>query len=230
MKNDAKKNKRSVFSDCVSFNKMQIKPCLFLPVFFVVPFVLFANFSFAQQTNELVKEGNDAYRKNDFTPAIQDYTKALVLDKNNAIARFNMGNAMQKSNNLQAAADAYDNVISSSTDEALQSKAYYNKGLNMLQQKKIEAAIDAFKQSLRLAPSDNDTRENLQKALSEKQQQPPPPPQPQKQQQNNPPQNQPQMNKKMMEQKFKMLQDQEKQLQSNLQKQKENTRDQREDW
>ncbi len=219
---------RSAISVRLQPKRLRILAFSFL--FSAFSFISFSSFS--QKTNEAVKQGNEAYRKNDFTTAIKDYTKALQEDNKNAAAKFNLANAQQKSNNTEAAAENYDDIIGSSTDADLQSKAYYNKGLAMLQQKKVDAAIDAFKQSLRLSPTDNDTRENLQKALAAKQVPPPPKQQPQqnKGEKKQPEQQKPKMDKKMMEQKFKMLEDQEKQLQQQVQKQKINTRDPEKDW
>lgn len=188
----------------------------------------------AQKANKSIRQGNEAYRKADFSAAIKDYTKAIGADAKNAIAEFNMANAWQHSNDAAKASQAYDDVVRNAADADLQSKAYYNKGLSQLQQKNLAGAIDAFKNSLRLAPSDNETRENLQKALEEmrrqqkqqpqQQNQPPPKDQPKKQKP------QQMMNQQMMEQKFKELQEQEKQLQKELQKQKTNQPDPEKDW
>ncbi len=196
---------------------------------------IFPVFTFAQQSNEAVQQGNEAYKKNDYTTAVKEYTKALQADQKNTTAHFNMGNALQKNSDAANAAKSYDEVINGAGDADLHSKAYYNKALAMLLQKNLPEAINAFKQSLRLAPADGDTRENLQKALNElrqqqqqqqnqnKNQQQQPPPQQQKQKQ-------PKMNKQMMEQKFNELRNQEKELQKQLQQQKTNTQQQEKDW
>lgn len=187
----------------------------------------------AQKENEVIKQGNEAYRKNDFAIAQKKYAKALTEDDKNVVAKFNLANTLQHTNDLDKSANLYDDVIKTSTDAGIQSKAYYNKALALLQQNKMNDAIDALKQSLRLQPADNDARENLEKALKEKQQQQPQP-QPQQnkkqQKQNQKQQKQQQMNQQMMDQKFKELEDQEKQLQKDLQKQKTNTADNEKDW
>jgi Ca-activated chloride channel homolog len=192
--------------------------------------------SFAQQSNSVIKQGNEAYKSGDYNAAIKDYSKALETDKKNTTAWFNMGNALQKTMNSEDAAKSYDEAINNATDDDLRSKAYYNKALAMLQQKKLQAAINALKQSLRLTPEDNDARENLQKALNEqkKQQQQ----QQQNQKQNNTQQQQQQqkqkqqkmMDKRMMEQKFQELRNQEKEIQKQLQQQKASTQQQEKDW
>ncbi len=203
-------------------------------VFLVFVFSFLSVSLFAQKTNEAVQTGNDAYRKNDFPNAIKSYEKALQLDNKNVTAKFNMGNALQHSSKADESLADYDDVISSSTADAdLKAKAYYNKALAELQQNKLDDAIDAFKQSLRLSPNDNETRQNLQKALETKRQQQPQqqPKQDKKQQpQSQKQQKQQQMNRQMMEQKFKELEQQEKELQKEVQKQKTNMPDNEKDW
>ncbi len=190
--------------------------------------------SFAQKTNEAVKQGNDAYRKNDYINAVKQYQKALQYDADNNAAKFNLANALQRSNDAEKSAEEYNDVINHTADADLQAKAYYNKALASLQQNKLEEAIESFKQSLRLAPNDREARENLQKALETKKQQQPQQ-QPPKQEKKPPLQNQKQqkqqqMNRQMMEQKFKELEQQEKALQKEVQKQKTNSPDNEKDW
>ena len=195
--------------------------------------VVFHPSSFAQKTNKAVKDGNDAYRKNDYKTAIQNYEKALQYDAKNATARFNMANARQRDNEDEKSASDYDDVINNATDADLKGKAYYNKALALLHANKLDEAIDALKQSLRITPNDNEARENLQKAMETKKQQQPQQ-QPPKQDKKQPPkpkqQKQQQMSRQMMEQKFKELEEQEKQLQKDIQKQKTNTADNEKDW
>ena len=222
--------KLSVISSQLSaFNKSLLKAILF-----TVFCLLFTTFSFCQKANEAIKQGNEAYRKNDFATAIKEYTKAVQADDKNEVAKFNLANAWQQINGAEKAGSLYDEAIKNSTDADLQSKAYYNKALGLLQQKNVPAAIDAFKQSLRLLPSDGDARENLQKALNEQKQQQQQnqnqKQQPQQQQQPKKQQKQQAMNRQMMEEKFKELQDQEKQLQKEIQKQKITQQDPEKDW
>ncbi len=185
----------------------------------------------AQEANTIIKDGNDAYRKGDFKNAAELYRKVLGLDQKNSTANFNLGNALQRQNNF-AEAEKYYDESASSDDIILKSKALYNKGVAQAQQKKLEDAIEAFKQSLTLTPEDNDTRENLQKAINELK----------KKQQNSPQQNtknqdktkqdknkKKEPDKEMLEQKFNELRDKEKQLQKMLQK-KNNATQHGKDW
>jgi len=177
--------------------------------------------SMAQVANNDVHKGNEAYRAGDYKLAAEQYQKALVKEPGNTAAKFNLANALQKQQDVANAVKQYDDILNSEKDATLRAKTYYNKGVALTKQNDNEGAIDAFKQSLSLVPDDNETRENLQKALNEQKQKQ----QQQKQQQNKddpkknkqqPPQKQP--DKQMMEKKFRELQNQEKQLQKQLQK------------
>ena len=184
---------------------------------------------FAQTANNAVKKGNDAYKKGDYKTAQENYLQALTADPKNNAARFNLGNAQQKQNNADAAEKQYDEIITNAVDSSLMSSAYYNKGLSLIAQKKLIDAIDAFKKSLLLSPGDNDTRENLQKAMNElrllQQKQNP---QPQKQNKQ-PKQNDSKLNQQKAEQYLQQLRDQEKKLQKALQKKSTNNQPE-EDW
>lgn len=199
---------------------------LLLTIFF------FASFQalHAQDVSSIIKQANDAYKKGDYKNAVELYKNALKKNAGDVTAKFNLGNALQKQNDA-AGAEKYYTEVTDVNDISLKAKALYNKGLSLVQQQKLQDAIENFKQSLTLAPTDNQTRENLQKAINElkqKQQSTPPPnaknqPKPQQNK------NTKQPDKEMIEQKFNELKDKEKQLQKSLQK-KTNTAQPEKDW
>jgi len=173
----------------------------------------------SQPANNYIQKGNEAYRKADFDAAVENYKNALRKDPTNNTARFNLANALQKRNEIKEAQKNYDQVIEKSGVNSLKSESNYNKGIASLKEKDLQQAISSFKESLRENPSDDDARENLQKALNElkKQQQQNQPQNKNQQQQNPKQQKQPPLNKQMMQQKFNELRNQEKQLQQKLQ-------------
>ena len=191
--------------------------------------------SHAQQADVTIKQGNDAYKKGDYKAATDAYKKALDENPNNEIAQFNLGNVLQKLKQNEESDKSYDELLRHTKDAALQSKAYYNKALALLKQNNLQEAIHSFKQSLRLAPDDLETRENLQKALTELQQEQQKQQQEQNKNQTPPPVKPPEsksksMSQQMMDQKFNELRNQEKQLQKQLQKQKLSSSQQEKDW
>ena len=128
------------------------------------------NALFAQKANTLVRKGNEAYKKQQFGDAEKSYDEALKLDSGNTTAAYNLANAKFRGSNFADAAKQYDAAAYRTTNKNVQAQAYNNKGLALIKDKKIEEAVDAFKQSMRLNPGDNEVRENLQKALKELQQ------------------------------------------------------------
>lgn len=183
----------------------------------------------AQNYNSVIIKGNDAYKKGDYKTAQLNYQQVLKTNPSNLPAMFNLGNTLQRQKNAGDASKQYDAVIAASTDSSIKSKAYYNKGLSLIAQQKLTEAIESFKQSLLLSPTDNDTRENLQKAMNDLRQQQ------QKQSSQQQPQNkkqQPKENKltqQKAEQYLQQLSDEEKRLQKELQVKQQST-EQQQDW
>jgi len=192
-------------------------------------FVFVTGMLCAQPLDNIIKTGNDAYKKRDYKTATDLYKKALAKEADNLTAKFNLGNAYERQNKIFEAAKYYDDVAGTTGDEALKAKALYNRALAYVKEQKLPDAIETFKQSLKLEPSDNETRENLQKAINDlkKQQQSQPPPKQNQKPQKNKKNKQP--DKDMMEQKFDELRDKEKQLQKMLQK-KPNSFQPDKDW
>ena len=189
----------------------------------------------AQKSNNLVNKGNELYKKGDYKSALTEYEKALQTDQKNNAAQFNAGNALQKEQNYPDATKFFQSVLENASDPGLQSKAGYNKGVAEVKQKQLQEAVNSFKQSLRLDATDNETRENLQKALNELKKQnekkEDPKKDDQKKQDQKPPEPKPknEMNKQQAENLLNQLRQEEKHLQE-LQKQKIKQTKPEKDW
>ncbi len=169
------------------------------------------------------------YKQKSYEASQQEYNKALTADPKNATANYNNGNAQFRINKQDEAIQSYDNTIDNSKENPLREKAFYNKGVALSKQQKLQESIDAWKESLKMDANDNDARENLQKALMELKKQ-------QEQQKNNedkkdkkkdqkqkqpepkPQQQQSKLNKQQVEQLLKALQQREKEIQQKMQK------------
>ncbi len=200
-------------------------------------FLTFINSAFAQQENNMISTGNDAYAKGDFAAASEDYKKALDKEPLNDTAKYNLGNAFQKEKKAGDAQKYYDEIINNTQDKSLSENSFYNKGVSLAKEKKLTEAADAFKRSLRIQPTDDSARENLQKVLNElkkqqqnQQQKNKPPQQPQKQPQPKQPQQKNQLTKQRAEQLLSNLREQEKELQKKLQQQKTSPSQPDKDW
>ncbi len=192
----------------------------------IVIMLLLSNVSFAQQTNKAIKNGNQAYKKNQFETAASSYQKALSKDSDNNIALYNLGNTLYKTDKPEDAAKLYDNAIKSSTEKDIKAKGYYNKGVAFQKQNKLPECIDAYKNALKLAPNDEEARQNLQRALMQLKQQKKPEDQKNKKEQKQENEEQKQqpkpqpsrISKRDAEEKLKSLSEHEKNLQEKLRK------------
>lgn len=177
----------------------------------------------AQEVNELIKSGNDFYKGQEFVKAAAEYAKALEADPANTAAKFNQANALFKQDKKVEAAVLLNDVVKTTSDKALLSKAWYNKGVILSDQKNLEESIEAYKNALRNNPDDKEARENLQKAMLElkKKKSPQKQDDQQKNKQNKEQQRQQsKMSLKEVEQRLKLLQQKEKEVQQRIQKDK----------
>lgn len=176
----------------------------------------------AQSAASIINKGNEAYRKGDYPSAISLYKDALRKEPGQQTARFNLANALQKQKEYAAAIEEYKKTDSKATEQ-IRATTAYNMGLAYIRSKQTDKAIESFTIALRLMPDDKNTRENLVKALRERQSQNRNQPQKDKQQKQHP------MNKDLMEDKFNQLRNEEKSLQKKLNKKAQNGQPEK-DW
>lgn len=193
--------------------------------------------SIAQNEKALVGKGNELYKQQQYQKAEEEYRKALAKDEKNAKANYNLGNTLYKSKKVEESAEFFDNAAKHAETADFKSRAFYNKGVSFSRQSKLMESIDAYKQSLRLNPADEEARQNLQKALNELKKQPPQPKQnnqnkDKKNKDDNPQQqkNNSKLNKKQVEQMLNALRQDEKQIQQNLQKRNNSMGSNGKDW
>ena len=146
--------------------KVKVKTPALTVIILIFPFM-----GFGQSDNTLIKQGNDAYNKNDYKIAAENYKKVIEKDSENVKAQYNLGNALYKKGAIDESLQAYDASIRLSRVKNDQSAAWYNKGVALQNNKKIPDCIEAYKKALRLNPEDEDARFNLQKALAQQQKQ-----------------------------------------------------------
>ncbi len=173
----------------------------------------------AQQVNEVIKKGNDLYKQQQYEPAKAAYTDALSKDSANTTAKFNLANTSYRLSKPEEAIKSFDELTAKYRTAGEKAKTYYNKGVVLSSQKRLEESIEAYKDALRQDPNDRDARENLQKALLELKKKTPPPPKKENKKKQEKKQ-QPKMDQKEAEQKLKLLEQKEKQLQQKMQQQK----------
>lgn len=130
--------------------------------------VLTGTHAFSQADNRMVRKGNSLFEDGKFKDAEISYRKALEKKPTSVKGSYNLGNSLYKQNSYEEAIANYQSTIAklNSDDKTVQADAYHNLGNAYLKGEKYQEAIEAFKQSLRLDPTDNDTRYNLSYALN----------------------------------------------------------------
>ena len=156
----------------------------------------------AQTDRQYVRQGNKQFRAGNYADAEVSYRKALEKNNRNTQASYNLGNALLMQNKDSAAVAEFERAAKGEPNSLRKSKAYHNMGVVCQRHQMFGEAIEAYKQSLRLNPHDDETRYNLE--LCKRQQ---------KQQQQNQQQKQDQQKQDQQKQDQQQKQQQEKQKQ-----------------
>lgn len=139
-----------------------------------ISFLLLTTGLTAQTENAAIQEGNEKYKKNDYSGAQKKYNDALKENPESEAGNFNLGNALFRQKDYEGAINQYKKAAENTNDPNIRSGAYHNLGNTYLEQKKYEESINSYKQALRNNPEDIDTKYNLayaQKMMQQMQQQ-----------------------------------------------------------
>ena len=198
--------------------------------------LMFSSSLHAQYINKHVREGNKLYKEQKFNEALLEYQKSVQEGATDPVTNFNLGNALYRNSKFDEAAKTFHASAELKRSQELTQKSFYNEGVAMSKQQKLEESIAAYKQAVLLDPADEDARINLQKALIElKKKQPPQQQKQDKKEQNKKEQQQQQpksnLTKKQVEQLLKALQQREQQVQQKMQQNRNRSAGQQEkDW
>ena len=127
--------------------------------------------SMAQTDRQYVRQGNKLFRSGDFPNAEVSYRKALEKNDRNAQALYNLGNSLLAQNKDSAAVVEFEKATKVESNELRKSQAYHNMGVICQRHQMFGEAIEAYKQSLRLNPHDDETRYNLELCKRQQKQQ-----------------------------------------------------------
>lgn len=138
-----------------------------------------------KEERQLIKEGNKLFEEGNYQEAEIMYNKATQVNPNSPAANYNLALSLAKQiktsdndsikNDMMAhALSLFELVPTLTKDSTLIAMAFHNMGNLSYESEAYKEAVDAYKQSLRHNPNDNDTRYNLRMAqlkLKEQQQQ-----------------------------------------------------------
>lgn len=111
-----------------------------------------------------LKEGNALYKNEKYDEALQKYDEAIRQRPTDLRGDFNKGAAAYKLQDWDAATEEFQRS-SAGKDSRLASKSFYNLGNSQFQKGQYAEAVRSYQRSLKLNPSDDDTKFNLGLAL-----------------------------------------------------------------
>ena len=123
--------------------------------------ILFSMTLSAQTDRQLIREGNRLFRMKDYAKAEVQYRKALEANQQNPQANYNLGCALMMQQKDSAAVVQYEKAARIEPNKMRRSKAFHNIGVVCQNHKMYGDAIKAYEESLRLNPTDDETRYNL---------------------------------------------------------------------
>lgn len=188
-----------------------------------------------------LRRGNRLYQDSTFVKAEVEYRKALELNPQSTDAMYNLGNSLMMQEKGKEAMEMFESASKIEKDKMKLAQIYHNVGVMLQASKQYAQCIEAYKESLRNNPKDDETRYNLalaQKLLKDQQQQQQPQnqdqqkqdqqedkkdqnkdQQDQQQQQQQPQQNKNEMSKENAEQLLNAVMQDEKNVQEKVKKQ-----------
>jgi len=126
---------------------------------------------YAQKEKKYIHQGNELYKQQKYSEAEASYRKSVEKSKESVQGNFNLGDALFKQKKFDNAAQKFTDIASSSDNKGVKAQAYHNLGNSLLESKKLEESIEAYKKSLMNNPKDDETRYNLAYAMEKLKQQ-----------------------------------------------------------
>jgi Ca-activated chloride channel family protein len=119
----------------------------------------------AQSLRSLNNSGVEKYKDKKFADAEVNFKKGLDKAPDNFITNFNLGDAYYQQQRYDEALNSYKAALSQAKTKGEKAQVYHNIGNSLLKSKQIKESIDAYKNSLKLNPNDEETKYNLSYAL-----------------------------------------------------------------
>ena len=115
----------------------------------------------AQTDRQHKRYGNRWFKQDNYVKAEAEYRKAVDKNPSNPQALYNLGCALLMQKKDSAAIQQFEHAGKIETDPKRKAMAYHNIGWICQSLKMYGEAAEAYKESLRNNPSDNETRYNL---------------------------------------------------------------------
>ena len=141
----------------------------------LIPFLFLAALALTgcgSSAEKLNNQGNEAFAAQDYDGALTAYNQAQEQSPKLAEPHYNSANTHYRQGAYDQAQQQIElALVSEQAQAGLDQNTYYNLGNTLYQAQQYEAAIEAYKEALRLNPGDLEAKQNLELALRQLQQQ-----------------------------------------------------------
>jgi Ca-activated chloride channel homolog len=139
---------------------MKVSKLILISLLFVIQWK-----SFCQSARSLNREGVKDYNSGEYDRSASTFKKALKKTPSLIESSYNLGLTYYKQEKYAEALKQFKQALNKTEDKALIASLNHNLGNAYLQLNQLKESVEAFQNSLRLNPSDEETRYNLTYAL-----------------------------------------------------------------
>lgn len=131
-------------------------------IIFIVCAFWASGYASAQNSErDYIRKGNKLFRDSSYVQSEVNYRKALEINPNSTEALYNLGNSLSKQGKLKESIEKYTAASKVEKNRIKLAKIYHNAGFMFQSAKRYQEAVQAYRQSLRNNPNDDETRYNL---------------------------------------------------------------------
>jgi tetratricopeptide (TPR) repeat protein len=114
-----------------------------------------------EASRNITWEANKELKEDKFVSAEAKLRRAISRSDENAVAPYNLGNALYNTENYKEAFGRFKKAGETAPDKSSKHQAFHNMGNVFMKNKEYEKAVEAYKEALRNEPTDEETRYNL---------------------------------------------------------------------
>jgi len=152
-------------------NILLIRRWMMLLALFTIHCSLFVSPACGQSDRQLVRQGNKQFRAGNMAEAEVLYRKAVEKNQRNPQATYNLGNALMEQRKDSLSINQLEASAKLETNPLRRAQAFHNIGVICQKHQMFNEAIEAYKESLRNNPTDDQTRYNLELCKRQQKQQ-----------------------------------------------------------
>ena len=120
---------------------------------------------YGQNERKVIRDGVRAYKDGEFEEAEVQFRRAESLNRESYEAEFNTGTALYAQEKYEETVKQYESLLDAAKEDEKTAQIWHNIGNSLLEAGQYAPSIEAYKNSLRKNPSDQETRYNLAYAM-----------------------------------------------------------------